>query len=329
MAATVSSTAASTAESSVVSSSASTTVSSSASASSSSSGAPACRSDADCNDGIDCTSDTCDTLGVCRHDACDAECDDGIFCNGVERCDAHVGCAMGPPACELGLPCSVDFCTEAGKSCAHMQSLGCAPTVRLLVADQSGTLLSVSPYGGPVALIAASTGAIHDDVAILGGRWFAVESTQALVELVPGTNQIKASFPLPPVNSLGAGPDGQLYAAGQFVYRLDPNRGSVSQLGAMPPGYTSSGDVAFLGGKMFVSADGPCGGALVQFDPATGSAVVLGGDGLGCVYGLAVSGGVMFILDCHGTIGTFDPGTGVVRVLSTTTVSVYGAEALP
>ncbi len=75
--------------------------------------------------------------------------------------------------------------------------------------------------------------------------------------------------------------------------------------------------MAFLNGQMFISTDGPCGGALVQFDPATAASTVLGGDGLGCVYGLAVSQGTMFIVNCDGTVGTFDPDTGVVRLLTT------------
>ena len=87
--------------------------------------------------------------------------------------------------------------------------------------------------------------------------------------------------------------------------------------------------MAFLDGQMYISVDGPCGGALVQFDAQSGTSTVIGGDGLGCVYGLAVSGGTMFIVNCDGTVGTFDPTTGVVRVLSTSGVQVHGADVLP
>jgi hypothetical protein len=80
---------------------------------------------------------------------------------------------------------------------------------------------------------------------------------------------------------------------------------------------------------MFVSADGPCGGVLVEFDPTTGASILSGGDGLGCVYGLAAKGDTLFILNCNGTVGTFDPVTGVARVLSTTGADVDGADVLP
>jgi hypothetical protein len=287
-------------------------------------------SNAPCDDGFACTTDTCDAAtDTCHHAPCDSKCDDGIFCNGIERCDAMTGCVSGPPACQLGLACSADACTEAGATCSHNQSAGCAPSLRLLACDSSGNLLSISPFGGPSVAIAPSNGEVWFDVAILNGRWFAISGTGELAELVPMTNQVKASFPVPSANSLGAGPDGFLYAASTTVYRFDPNTGAVKMLGTLPAGYMSSGDAAFFGGQLFVSVDGPCGGALVQFDVTTGTSTILGGDGLGCVYGLAVSGGTMFIVNCDGKIGTFDPKTGVVRVLSTTGTQVYGADVLP
>ena len=64
-------------------------------------------------------------------------------------------------------------------------------------------------------------------------------------------------------------------------------------------------------------------------DLQTGTGTVLGGDGLGWVYGLAAVGSTLFLVNCDGTIGTFDPTTGVARILSSSSVSVYGADVLP
>jgi streptogramin lyase len=186
-----------------------------------------------------------------------------------------------------------------------------------------------SPYGGPNVTVAPANGAVWFDVAILDGRWFVIDGSGGLDELFPGTNQIKKALPGPAANSLGTGPDGFLYAASDQVYRIDPDTGASTLLGQLPAGYTSSGDVAFLDGQMYVSTDGPCGGSLVRFDTQGGTSTVIGGDGLGCVYGLAVANGTMFVVNCDGTVGTFDPTTGVVRVLSTTGVEVYGADVLP
>jgi hypothetical protein len=287
-------------------------------------------SDAVCDDGIACTIDACDAAtDACRNDACDNLCDDGVFCNGVERCDTTFGCAVGSPPCDLGLACSVDTCQEANDRCDHVQPSACAPDVRLLVTDATGALLQVSPYGAPTVTIAASNGNTHFDVAILGSRWFVINPNNRIAELTPMTNTQITSFQSPSANSLGAGPDGKLYAASTTVYRIDPDTGASTALGQLPAGYSSSGDIAFLNGRMFVSADGPCGGALVEFDTAAGTGTLLGGDGLGCVFGLAAAGGVLFVLNCDGKVGTFDPDTGEARTLSTPQISVYGADTLP
>jgi formylglycine-generating enzyme required for sulfatase activity len=46
-----------------------------------------------CDDGIDCTIDTCDeSMDRCENTPNDALCDDGDPCNGTEICEAHVGC---------------------------------------------------------------------------------------------------------------------------------------------------------------------------------------------------------------------------------------------
>lgn len=283
-----------------------------------------------CDDGIGCTNDSCDPMtDSCQNEPCDSLCDDQVFCNGVERCDSVLGCVHGPPACQLGLPCSNDKCQEQSQSCTHIGSSMCAPPLRLLITDASGKLLSVSPYGGPPTTIAQPMGGTHYDIAILNGRWFAIDPTMRLLELQPMSNAIKKAFMVPNANSLGAGPDGMLYAASTIVYRLNPDTGTATSIGSLPPGYQSSGDIAFLGNRMFISVDGPCGGALIEFDPGTGSSTVRGGDGLGCVYGLAVSSDTMFVVDCSGKIGTYNPDTGVVTVLSTPNLTVYGADILP
>ena len=63
----------------------------------------------DCNDGVDCTVDTCDESGdVCENTPDDLVCDDDDVCNGAETCDAIDGCQAGTP-----LDCDdVDLCTN-------------------------------------------------------------------------------------------------------------------------------------------------------------------------------------------------------------------------
>lgn len=80
----------------------------------------------DCDDGVDCTVDFCESgTAGCRNTPDDARCDDGAFCNGAERCRVGVGCVAGtPPTCDDGLACSIDSCepTAAGGAgaCVHV-----------------------------------------------------------------------------------------------------------------------------------------------------------------------------------------------------------------
>ena len=74
----------------------------------------------DCDDGVNCTDDSCDEDGdVCLHTANDANCDDGFFCNGAETCDAQNGCQAGGDPCDDGVGCTVDTCDEDADSCSH------------------------------------------------------------------------------------------------------------------------------------------------------------------------------------------------------------------
>ena len=67
-----------------------------------------------CNDGISCTSDSCNE----GSDSCDnvpnnGLCDDGAYCNGSETCSAAVGCLSGSD------PCPGEFCDESSDSCVE------------------------------------------------------------------------------------------------------------------------------------------------------------------------------------------------------------------
>jgi len=59
-----------------------------------------------CNDGIACTTDTCnESTDSCNHTPNNAACDDGLFCNGTETCSATLGCQAGTDPC-AGAPCN-------------------------------------------------------------------------------------------------------------------------------------------------------------------------------------------------------------------------------
>ncbi len=82
-----------------------------------------CVDDAQCDDGLDCTFGACDLeLGLCRLTPDDGRCADAVFCNGVERCDARLGCRPGPPtSCSDSTPCTIDHCDEATQACVRVE----------------------------------------------------------------------------------------------------------------------------------------------------------------------------------------------------------------
>lgn len=78
-----------------------------------------CTNDGDCDDGIDCTVNHCDSgAGECDFTPDDGLCaDDGLYCNGQVFCDAAAGClSSGDPCLTQGGVCDEenDVCTVCG-----------------------------------------------------------------------------------------------------------------------------------------------------------------------------------------------------------------------
>lgn len=85
-----------------------------------------CTMDSDCNDGVACTVDACDTTsGDCFNDVDDAACDNGLFCDGEEYCDAVRGCRAGlGPDCDDGVACTFDDCDPVNDQCMNLPDDG-------------------------------------------------------------------------------------------------------------------------------------------------------------------------------------------------------------
>ncbi|HEY3242334.1 MAG TPA: hypothetical protein VGM03_03200, partial [Phycisphaerae bacterium] len=80
-----------------------------------------CVANSDCYDGVGCTVETCVLPGgTCLNTPSNALCDDGSFCDGVEICDATLGCQAGtPPNCDDSIGCTADVCSDAANACLH------------------------------------------------------------------------------------------------------------------------------------------------------------------------------------------------------------------
>jgi hypothetical protein len=72
----------------------------------------------DCDDGVDCTDDSCDEVNdVCVNDPNDLNCtDDGLFCTGDAFCDAVMDCSAAGDPCDAGTVCNeeTDTCDTGG-----------------------------------------------------------------------------------------------------------------------------------------------------------------------------------------------------------------------
>ncbi len=82
-----------------------------------------CIDDAQCNDNLACTYDSCDkAAGRCLNVPDDTQCDDHVYCDGHEQCAPRLGCQPGPPvSCDNGDPCQIATCVEATKSCTYKE----------------------------------------------------------------------------------------------------------------------------------------------------------------------------------------------------------------
>ena len=79
--------------------------------------APECSDPAECDDGIDCTVDSC-VDNECRNTPDDLACADDDWCNGDERCSVYAGCEAGQPqVCDDGINCTVDTCAPDLRRC--------------------------------------------------------------------------------------------------------------------------------------------------------------------------------------------------------------------
>ncbi|HTU60401.1 MAG TPA: hypothetical protein VMF89_18245, partial [Polyangiales bacterium] len=83
-------------------------------------GARPCKTDSECDDGIDCSVDQCIEATYCSNRLDSTMCGDGLLCNGVETCHPTQGCIEAPPpTCDDKDPCTIDRCDEDVKACVH------------------------------------------------------------------------------------------------------------------------------------------------------------------------------------------------------------------
>jgi hypothetical protein len=116
---------------------------------------PECTGDGECDDGLECTTDSCSPDGVCLHEAIDAVCEDMDLCNGTETCEPAgaqpgTGCVPGIPLdCDDGDDETVDECIPA-TGCQNTYNM--PEPVSKVVGDDVEELVLEWPKGSAVSV---------------------------------------------------------------------------------------------------------------------------------------------------------------------------------
>lgn len=166
------------------------------------------------------------------------------------------------------------------------------------IGDSAGRLGTVDVATGNVNVI-GSMGQSMTDIAfdptgnlfaISFGSLYRINTSNAQASLVGnlGTS----------LNSLVFDSSGNLYGANNALYKINTTTGAASLIGNGGDQYSSSGDLAFVGGQLFLSNS--YGNNLTQLNVANGVGHNVGGIGFGAVYGMATNDNV----NLYGMTGT-------------------------
>jgi hypothetical protein len=117
-----------------------------------------CKTKADCNDGNQCTNDTCAANGACLNTVASLiECDDGNPCTKFDQCDKAGTCWAGPtPKCEDYNECTENVCNTSTGECTFKalpvktpcKGTGCSTGGCTI----GGTCGNTTPVSNPVPL---------------------------------------------------------------------------------------------------------------------------------------------------------------------------------
>lgn len=189
----------------------------------------------------------------------------------------------------------------------------------LWVGDGDGTLGTVDVATGAATVIGQMRTTMTDIAFDTSGNlWgitfnqlYRIDQTNAAISLVGNLGTT--------LNSLVFGSDGTLYAANNGLYTINTSTGAASLIGG-GGGYSSSGDLAFVNGNLYLSS---VGDTLYSLNTTTGAGTLIGSIGSAGVYGLATDNNV----DLYGV-----RGTSVIGINTTTgagsLLTNYGGTAL-
>jgi hypothetical protein len=163
------------------------------------------------------------------------------------------------------------------------------------IAAHAAPILWVSTGGAQLATVDVATGATSvigstgtalTDIAfsptgdlygISFSSLYRVNSSTGATTLVGSLGSIGGT-----ANALVFGSDGTLYMAGSSLHTVNTLTGAASAIG--PIGFQSGGDLAFIGGDLYMASSG---NQLIEVDTTSGAGTLIGNLGVASMFGLA------------------------------------------
>lgn len=184
----------------------------------------------------------------------------------------------------------------------------------LWLGDSTGQLGTVDVATGNVNVI-GNMGATMTDIAFdpSGNLWGVTFGSLYKINKTTATSTFIGNLGTS-ANSLVFDSSGILYTANSSLYTVNTTTGAANLVGNGGDAYSSSGDLAFVGGDLFLSSTG--GDNLVKLNASNGTGTLIGSIGFSGVFGLASPNGT----DLFGMSG--------INVLSINSVTGSGAAIL-
>lgn len=205
-----------------------------------------------------------------------------------------------------------------------------AITADNLYANSSTTLYQVNAATGVATYIGSIGYSNVTDIAFSGTQLFGITFSSLLrISPTSGAGTVLGSVGYN-VNALAAALDGTLYAAttyGQLI-RIDKVTGRGTLIGYMSSGFVSTGDLAFLNGKLYSTVTKSNIQYLVTLNTSTGAATVVGMIGYSNVYGLTVKDGTLYGGTVGGSLLRINTTTGAGTLVGAGGLSYWGMSSL-
>lgn len=210
----------------------------------------------------------------------------------------------------------VRFTKSALAAAALMTSALMAHAAPVLWLSTTANELATVDVATGTTTVIGNTGVFLTDIAfdpsgnlfgISFSNLYSVDKMNGSTTLIGSLGGVSGS-----ANALVFGADGTLYMAGNTLYTVNTGTGATTSVGVI--GFQSAGDLAFVGGDLFMAAST---NELVEVDTLTGAGTSIGNIGVSSVFGLASADNVTLYGMAGQTVFTINTATAATGPLVT------------